>query len=897
MAAPLMTDVFKFLAVRPAQRVSSDRRADGFVRDNRVDSAAGLRAIAALADRLSHPQEARARWEALDLSPLDPLATGYVRLVEAYGSAAPEDEPDAAAVVETAGLTDTLAADPARTRELAWEALYAAHATGPSAGALLDTPLAVLRLRHFADALADAATLSRQRAMTRLMATVVIPNAFHDAFRPGREEPRPDHEASPVRRTEPETAERTAHLRALARDLVATQALLDTVANAPAVRRTGGAEEPQDTGQRWTSRFTMSTVPSVDDAVGDRLSPAEAGVLDRLRISGTTTAPEAAQVLSRHMLELTDQASAVGSDLEFQAAMQTLSGVAVVPITMSVMGGKPTAVTAAPDVDVSGRITPLGIGDLKVVKQTLLAYEAGEVAHIENVLEGEAKERTHRTLDRTEITLFTSDEQTVETERDTQSTDRFELKRESEQTIKEDTGVKAGLTVTGSYGPVVMTASGEFTYSTSKQDSEKSSSNFAREVVDKSVKKVQSKTKTERTTKTINEVEEINKHSLTNDQLGAGNISGIYRWVDKRYRAQIYNYGARLLLEFVVPEPAAYYEATRSAGTPKVLGEPPHPFVKEPSFDVAPGAVGLYNFGQPLGEQPLRAEHITETNYRRYAARYAASGVAEPPPLFKYASLAIAPKDGLGEGKSFAIASKELLVPDDYRLSSYSFGISALWVNYPKLSVQVMADFWPILSVPGGAPMQTAQRGDVKADDARATGPIALSVVCYDVLAFALNVQAVCTRTDEAMEKWRNQTFENLQTAYDTLQAAYDEKLTQAQAAAGIEIEGQNPALNRVVEKTELKKLCITMMTGQHYSMFGATQPPDDPATPPEVDVLTTLDQGPVIQFFEKPSSGPLTYLFYPYFWGRKSNWRGLANSRDPDPLFQDFLSAAPPAS
>ena len=88
------------------------------------------------------------------------------------------------------------------------------------------------------------------------------------------------------------------------------------VANAPAVRRTGGAEEPQDTGQRWTSRFTMSTVPSVDDAVGDRLSPAEAGVLDRLRISGTTTAPEAAQVLSRHMLELTDQASAVGSDLE-----------------------------------------------------------------------------------------------------------------------------------------------------------------------------------------------------------------------------------------------------------------------------------------------------------------------------------------------------------------------------------------------------------------------------------------------------------------------------------------------------------------------------------------------------------------------------------------------------
>jgi hypothetical protein len=86
-----------------------------------------------------------------------------------------------------------------------------------------------------------------------------------------------------------------------------------------------------------------------------------------------------------------------------------------------------------------------------VVKQKLLAYVPGEVAHIENVLKGEYKDRKHRVLDRAETTVFTSDEESQETERDTQSTERFELKKEAEKVIKEDMSVQAGVTVTGAY--------------------------------------------------------------------------------------------------------------------------------------------------------------------------------------------------------------------------------------------------------------------------------------------------------------------------------------------------------------------------------------------------------------------------------------------------------------
>ena len=32
----------------------------------------------------------------------------------------------------------------------------------------------------------------------------------------------------------------------------------------------------------------------------------------------------------------------------------------------------------------------------------------------------------------------------------------------------------------------------------------------------------------------------------------------MYRWIDKHYRAQVFNYGKRLMFEFVIPEPAAF---------------------------------------------------------------------------------------------------------------------------------------------------------------------------------------------------------------------------------------------------------------------------------------------------------------------------------------------------
>jgi hypothetical protein len=53
-----------------------------------------------------------------------------------------------------------------------------------------------------------------------------------------------------------------------------------------------------------------------------------------------------------------------------------------------------------------GSLSPAGVADLLVVRQQLVRYEGADVAHIENVLRGERKEREHsRRLETEEISI------------------------------------------------------------------------------------------------------------------------------------------------------------------------------------------------------------------------------------------------------------------------------------------------------------------------------------------------------------------------------------------------------------------------------------------------------------------------------------------------------------
>jgi len=204
------------------------------------------------------------------------------------------------------------------------------------------------------------------------------------------------------------------------------------------------------------------------------------------------------------------------------------------------------------------------LGDLKVVKQWLLGYKCGEISFIHNVMKGEEKERNHRYLEKTEEVFSYTSEASQSTQTEAGATERFELKREAESVIKTDINAGANANMTYKYGEVFTASLGaNFAYANSNQDSQKSASNYAREVMSKAVTNIQSRSSTQRSISKLYEKEEKNNHKFTNTQVGATHISGIYRWLDKKYKAQLYNFGQRWMFEFTIPEPASFYATSK----------------------------------------------------------------------------------------------------------------------------------------------------------------------------------------------------------------------------------------------------------------------------------------------------------------------------------------------
>ena len=880
MADSIITDVFKFLAIRPTQRVSAKETGNIFIRDERTATPEGKRILLQMGRSLAQPGEAMRRYEEADLTKLQPLADMHRQLTVFYETAslATDQTPQPADSI-SATLPDPASKETKLLTEAAWDVVYAAYESGPDAGPKLETPMAALQILHFAKQHSGNG-IDGKVALQILRAKPVIPfpileggTSSVDSSQLTAVTPAAAQSFSPARSS-------SAGL-ALIEEYDSAKRLLTQVRTASTVNDSAAnASHFSDANSGSISKsFAVSTLPALRDALGARLSAADGSLLQKLAIDSSTKAPSLTQTLQDHLTALTEKAYALRDDPNFVNLVKSHSAAGELvkvfpPIATLTPNG---SVGSSPDVNVTGRIRPLGIGDLKVVKQKLLAYLPGEVAHIENILKGESKQRIYRTLDRTETTLFSSEETTEETERDTQSTDRFELKKESEQTIKSDMSVKAGVTVTGVYGPVTVTAQGDFAYSTSKQDSAKSSANFARDVVDRSVSKVQKKVKTERTTKTFHEAEETDTHGVDNSK-GAEHVVGVYRWVDKKYRAQVYNYGKRLMLEFVVPEPSAYFRASQMKSAVQAAdAQPPVPFLD-------------------LKMQPLTASDIDDTNYQIFASRYNAAGVTPSPAEWLYAAAAFE-QNNIQNGQTISKSIKDIVVPDGYKFMYYNAQVSAIWENFPQLMIQIGTNRVHLLN------NTTARRSaDVEigyAEDPgdwdNPKGVLAVSVIGYDINAFAVNIGVNCLREKATYAKWQLETFDKIYTAYKALKTEYDQKVKQAQAQAmGIGMDGRNPAINLEIIQSELKKLSLTMLTGKHFNGFHAmTNPVDQPATLPEIDVYEALNEGPIIQFFEQAFDWEqITYLFYPYFWGRKTGWIQASNQSDPDPLFSKFLQA-----
>lgn len=529
--------------------------------------------------------------------------------------------------------------------------------------------------------------------------------------------------------------------------------------------------------------------------------------------------------------------------------------------------------SAGPAGNVRPAVHAIGWGDLIVARERLVRYEAKEIAHIENIMPGEEKTRKHELKQKTEQVSETTTITEQTREKDLQTTDRHELQSQVNAVIDEKFSIKAGINVSGRYGVTTVNTSLDTAFDRSKSESRSATSQIAQEIISKTVDKTFESVRELRRTTITEAVREFNLHSLKNlPQNGNAPkaISGVYCWVEKIHEVALRHYGTRLMIEFHIPEPGLSLFSQAQASRISV----PKP---------APLSIG------PLDIDP--------TNYLCIAKAYGAVGVEPPPAQFVEVgySWRSEPDEDEDGGKAEDTIAAMIAVPDGYQPVAGHASLTSI----PLTSVST-DDIYLYVAIGGREVIESigySNDADWMIEQAAQWPngvPVSMMAHGHWDKTLTLHVTLRCERTAEAMTSWQLRTWEKVVEAHERLQQQYDRAVLEAAAqnAALFEISGASEAVNRDVERNELKKWAIKTMRVESFDgpLFDAVVKVGDQ---PEIDPVVSDRQKPVVSFFEEAFEWrEMSYFLYPYFWGRRSAWNARLATSGTDYRHTTFLQA-----
>ncbi|MBC8489759.1 MAG: hypothetical protein H8D45_27385, partial [Bacteroidetes bacterium] len=514
------------------------------------------------------------------------------------------------------------------------------------------------------------------------------------------------------------------------------------------------------------------------------------------------------------------------------------------------------------------------ITDLMIVKDEVKCYVPGELSYLENVLEGEKRIRKHRHLERTEEYNELKKEISDYSERDHQVTEKFSLQKETSETIKQDLKLDAGVTFTAKYGTGAMssTLSTDFnsTYDWSKETTNKIAQDYSKDVVDRALSKVEQKMSELVTQKQIIETEENNKHVFNNVGDGKDNISGQYFFVNKISKAQVYNYGKRLICDVFVPEPSELYKR-----------------LLEKQFKLK----------EPI-KPTITPTQITSDNYIDFVLLYNLKDVEFPPEMIKDIRIHIEGTPGdpgeklngwLGYNGSGLITRSDLNVqiPDNFEAISIRSELNNLSWNTNQGDYLKVTLGGPFILYPKSGTAITSYNLSTPLEGIQPIGFRVMDCTNYD-----LNLVVHCTLKGEQVLKWQQGIYNKIMEAYEKEKKEYDEAFAEYERNKAIK-HNRNPFLNRETERIELKRMAISYISCKFYDDMDAMKNKVKPCGFPQMDLEETEREGRWVRFFEQAFEWPLTtYLFYPYFWGRKCTWVDKIKESADDPIFEKFLQS-----
>lgn len=514
----------------------------------------------------------------------------------------------------------------------------------------------------------------------------------------------------------------------------------------------------------------------------------------------------------------------------------------------------------------------IGIADYRKVEQSTYCYVEGDVAHIENIMAREYKERATRRLKRSESQTTKSTESEKEKLTDTTSTERHEMQSEVAKILQEskDFAAQAGFNASwgGSSSPKFMlnTAASYATHN-SKEESNRQAVTEAKDVTARALDRIITKVKEERIDKILEEYEENNKHGFDNTK-GSSHVVGVYRWVDKVVKNQIYNYGKRMMFEFMIPEPSKIHKKGM-----EVMNTAENQLIKPIDPREAPTM------------QIKDWSALTDSTKLKYWLGYYNVEVDEKLEPVVYVGKAI--DYSSTESKQASSKSDTIAIPEHYITESF---------------VVQRANAFPGYNGWGNGANLFVGGNNSAGGFLTFVREVPITIATTNAHYFHATVNIKCVLQEEYKNGWLQKTFNKIIEAYEAEKTKYEAALADAKAV-GVQIKGSNPGFYRKIENTILRRNCISYMLDQNPNAlltFGKKRYYTNDNTPTEtfentdIKVNEELDKyAAFTKFMEQAFEWEImSYYFYPYYWGERKSWADLYQFDDNDPTFRAFMQA-----
>lgn len=526
-------------------------------------------------------------------------------------------------------------------------------------------------------------------------------------------------------------------------------------------------------------------------------------------------------------------------------------------------------------------IKRLGVADYLKVVQSVHAYVPGEVSNIENVMASELRHKSSVAREYSEVTDTTSKSQETEKMSDTSKTSRTDMQTEVAKEIEKQQNITAYTRFSyGNDNAMKFEIGADYANNTAQHDSTRQAIMKSQEITERAMERVLTKISEERVQKIIKEYTETNVHEYDNrgkvtstenpDAAQPKHITGVYRWIDKKMKNQIYNYGKRTMFEFMVPEPSRLHRLALHVAKAQVLTAPVDP-------RTAPDRA--WTMPDPKSATIEQIQH--------WAQIYGVD-LTELPEMNKTVS------DTRSGGEDGVF---EYSVPQNYACYSFDGGVhyerskgwhnAKIWVYHPTNSSTIYYNSDP--------------DGPIGASGFLLENSVKVPYNGNYLNLVSINLNLHCRLSDAFIQKWKTENFNAIIKAYEAAYVKFQEdqaRLDAEQKEKEEQLKERQGNFYRYMEHDVLKHNCIAYLLQDYLYTLGqeTTNGADDKTTMDNFQVYLRdeLDKYTALaKFMEQAFEWEIMdYTFYPYYWANRKSWQEFYLSESIDPLFRSFLQA-----